>query len=240
MVQWHVQTFASVQSTQDLVKHHISESGDEGIVIQALEQKGGRGRVGRVWESPMGNLYMSVLLRPECKADKAGQLSFVVAIALSRAVDKVIDDGFEKRLKWPNDILINDKKLAGILLESDLNNGNVEAVAVGIGVNILMAPLEAISVRDIAGDRQIAIHPFRDMVLEELAACYQIWKNEGFEPIRQEWLKQAYRIGEKTSVTIGDKKVEGILSDLDENGQLILIDDSDDKIAVNSGDLYFS
>lgn len=240
MVNWHVQTFASVESTQDMVKHHISEHGDEGVVIQALEQKLGRGRAGREWVSPMGNLYMSVLLRPECPADKAGQLSFVVAVALSRAIDKIMQPEFEKRLKWPNDVLINDKKIAGILLESDLNNGMVDAVAVGIGVNILMAPVEAISLREIAGDKQVAIHPFRDMILAELSICYNAWKTEGFDAIRQEWLKQAYKLGEKTSVNIAGKTVEGILSDLDTSGQLILKTEDDDNLAINSGDLYFS
>ena len=239
MINWHIQTFASTDSTQNLLRNLLNEGAGEGVVIQALEQKQGRGRHGRDWVSPLGNLYMSFSLAPDCAADVAGQLSFVVAVALSRAVGRVQDGDHVRALKWPNDLLVNGKKLAGILLESDIKDGKVSYLIVGCGVNILSAPDGAIAIKDICGDKQVPIHPFRDMVLEEVNSVYRLWKEEGFERIREEWLAQAYGLNEQMSVTLADKQVKGCFVDLDEKGQLLLRTEDGQDIAINSGDIYF-
>ncbi|HEY8192261.1 MAG TPA: biotin--[acetyl-CoA-carboxylase] ligase, partial [Alphaproteobacteria bacterium] len=140
---WKIHTYAQLGSTQDYVKELGDEGLPEGTVVQCLTQTKGRGRHGRTWTSPMGGLYMSVLLRPECAAPVAGQLSFVVAVAVSAAMDEVLGKDHKKTLKWPNDILIDGKKCAGILLESGMAGAMVNWMAVGIGVNIMSAPEDA-------------------------------------------------------------------------------------------------
>lgn len=234
-IEFKVHTYASLPSTQDYVKELIEEGLPEGTVVQCLEQRHGRGRHGREWFSPIGNLYMSVLLRPKCDVKDAGQLSFVAAVALSAAMDEVVDEKqHTKTLKWPNDILIDGKKVSGILIEREEGG-----YALGMGVNIMAPPKDAISLNQVTWEIQVPIHPFRDKVLEKLAHYYDLWQDEGFAPIRSEWLRQAHGLGKPITAGQGDRKKAGIFKDIDEEGHLIL-EGKDGKIFdINSGEVYF-
>src|SRR5690606_14246362 len=113
MIDWRITVAGQVPSTQDLVKAAGAGGEPEGFAVQALQQTGGRGRHGNQWVSPMGNLYISTLLRPVCKAGEAGQVAFVAGLALSKAMDEFIDAAAHaKTLKWPNDVLIDGKKVS--------------------------------------------------------------------------------------------------------------------------------
>lgn len=240
-IQWKIETFAVLPSTQDEVKDRALEDGaDEGLVIQALTQSEGRGRHGNDWTSPMGNLYMSVLLRPLCTADLAGQISFIVALAVSAAMDEFIVEGHKKTLKWPNDILIDGKKCAGILLESELSpKGLVGHLVIGIGVNILSAPEGKMALKEISGDNRLAVHPFRDRVLHYLDVYYSEWKAGGFAPIRKAWLAQAHAIGHKLTARLPNREEKGIFRDIDESGALILEISGNKQIVIRAGEIYF-
>ena len=240
-IDWKIETFAVLPSTQDEVKDRALEDGaDEGLVIQALTQSEGRGRQGNVWTSPMGNLYMSVLLRPLCTADLAGQISFIVALAVSAAMDEFMVEGHKKTLKWPNDILIDGKKCAGILLESELSpKGLVGHLVIGVGVNILSAPDERIALKEVSGENRLAVHPFRDRVLHHLDAFYSVWKAEGFGPIRKAWLAQAHGLGHKMAARVPNREEKGIFRDIDEAGALILELSDNKQIVIRAGEIYF-
>ena len=229
-----VHTYASLPSTQDYVKELAEEGLEEGIVVQCLEQRSGRGRHGSHWFSPMGNLYMSLLLRPDCDVRSAGQLSFVSAVALSSAMDEVLDKGHKKTLKWPNDILINSKKVSGILIEKE-----GEAYVVGMGVNIMNPPDEGICLKDVSSDPKLAIHPFRDKVLHHFENYYQKWLKEGFLPIREKWLEQAHGLGKSLIVKLEDKELEGKFTTIDKEGYLKLEDADGKHFDINSGAVYF-
>lgn len=240
-IQWNVEIYGALPSTQDVVLLRAMQDGAEGLVIQSLTQSAGRGRHGNEWSSPLGNLYMSILLRPECKADKAGQLSFVAALALSRAIDEHLGAGHKKTLKWPNDVLIDGRKCAGILLESDIDfKGHVHALSVGIGVNILSAPEGAVCLDDVKNDEKLAIHPFRDTLLAHFADFYRKWKDEGFEPIRKKWLKQAHGLMEEIRVRLPDRTEHGIFKDLGRDGSLLLGQDGKKELVISAGEVYFS
>lgn len=219
---WKVHTYAQLPSTQDYVKELGDEGLPEGIVVQCLTQTKGRGRHGNTWTSPMGGLYMSVLLRPRCPAAMAGQLSFVVAVAVSAAINEVLATGHFKTLKWPNDILIDGKKCAGILLESGMKGAMIDWLAVGIGVNILSAPEEAVCLQEVCKGRQVPVHPFRDIVLSHLSAYYTHWKEKGFAEIRNLWMTQAHALGQSITVRTGDRKDIGIFKGINDNGELLL------------------
>jgi BirA family transcriptional regulator, biotin operon repressor / biotin---[acetyl-CoA-carboxylase] ligase len=212
---WRVQVLGTAPSTQDIVRG-LAETGEaEGLAVQALQQTKGRGRHGNAWTSPMGNLYLSVLLRPSCKADKAGQMAFVVALALSDAMDAVMEDGHAKTLKWPNDILIDGKKVSGILLESAVDkHGRVDYLIIGTGVNIFAAPEGAIGLDSLKKDR-IAINTFRDLYLEKLRARSISWQDEGFGQIRAEWLKQAHGIGQEMTIRLPEITYRGVFEGID-------------------------
>src|SRR5690606_32282573 len=137
-MKWIIEEHDVLGSTQDALKAVASER-PEGFAVQARRQEGGKGRQGRQWISPEGNLYLSVLLKPaKVEAVHVGQLSFVAALAVAKTVASYLKDGL--MLKWPNDVLLAGKKCAGILLETDVKDGKVRWVAVGIGVNIASAP----------------------------------------------------------------------------------------------------
>lgn len=236
---WNIEVFDTLPSTQILAVERAAAGVAEGTVIQSLEQTCGRGRHGNEWTSPMGNLYLSLVLHPMCKPDLAGQISFVMALALSSAIDPYLDEGHKKTLKWPNDLLIDGKKCAGILLESSLNpEGLVETLIVGMGVNIHAAPSERIGLQQVAGEKRVAIHRFRDEVLVQISSFYEGWKVKGFEPVRRDWLKQAHGLNHKISARLPDRTQKGIFRDIGPDGALIL--ESDGKqVAIRAGEVYF-
>lgn len=221
-IDWKTHTYAQLPSTQDYVKELGDEGLPEGIVVQCLTQTKGRGRHGNSWTSPMGGLYMSVLLRPQCGAGIAGQLSFVVAVAVSAAIDEVLAPGHKKTLKWPNDVLIDGKKCAGILLESGMTGAMVDWIAAGIGVNILSAPEGAVCLQDVCKGKQVPIHPFRDIVLSHLSAHYTHWKKRGFADIRETWLAQAHLLGQDIRARTGSAEFTGVFKGIDETGALLI------------------
>ncbi len=238
-MKWRIDMLESVDSTQEIVKDKVlSENAPEGYVLQALEQTKGKGRHGNVWISPPGNLYMSVLLRPDCIAEDAGHLAFVAALAVSNALDDFIGQGHDKKLKWPNDILVDGKKMSGILLETGLVSGRVDYVVVGIGINVDVVPEGRIGLKDV-GKGEVALEALRDNVLQYLAAIYKKWMDKGFEPIRAAWLAQACGIGEKIIVRMPDAEIRGVFDGLDEEGCLILKDKSGNERRVKSGEVFF-
>lgn len=235
---WRVQVLGTTPSTQDIVRG-LAETGEpEGLAVQALQQTKGRGRHGHEWTSPMGNLYLSVLLRPSCRADKAAQMAFVVALALSDALDETIEDGHLKTLKWPNDILIDGRKISGILLETKLDShGRVDYLIIGTGVNIFAPPEGAEGLDRIKKDR-VAVNTFRDLYLQKLDDRYKSWQDKGFAPVREAWLKQAHGIGKTMKIRLPETSYEGTFDGVDENGALIALVDGQRRI-FTAGDVHF-
>ena len=150
-------------------------------------------------------------------------MSFVAGLAVSEAVDAFIEKGHIKTLKWPNDVMIDGKKCAGILIESVLGPDSVvDALVVGIGVNILAPPDGAIGLAQVSGGKPVPVHVFRDKVLEQLEGVYLQWKRQGFSPIRTRWLKQAHAMGEVITARFAREEAQGIFKGIDEKGALLL------------------
>ncbi len=240
-IDWRVEVVSTLPSTQDAVKSKAHAGAPEGTVVQALVQEQGRGRQGNEWISPLGNLYMSVLLKPLCDVELAGQISFVAALAVSAGVGDFMAPGHEKTLKWPNDILVDGKKCAGILLESETGAGSrVDDLIIGIGVNVLAPPPERVGVGAVADpQKRVAIHPLRDRILFYLDTYYQVWKGQGFEPLRAAWLAQAHGLGHKITARLPGREEKGIFRGIDEKGALLLEIAPDNKIAITSAEVYF-
>ena len=238
-INWAIEVFDTLGSTQDIAIARAEERAPEGAVIQSMIQTGGRGRHGNQWISPLGNLYMSFLLRPMCTPDLAGQISFVIALALSAAMEPYTA-GHKKTLKWPNDVLIDGTKCAGILLETGLSDtGIVEKLIVGMGVNIHAAPEDRIGLQAVAGDKRLAVHRFRDELLVQIAEHYDGWKTAGFEPVRRDWLKQAHGLNHKISARLPDRTEKGIFRDLGPDGGLVMEQDKGNLITIRAGEVYF-
>ncbi len=235
---WRVQVLGTTPSTQDVVSGLADTGEPEGLAVQALQQTKGRGRHGNTWSAPMGNLYISKLLRPTCRADKAGQLAFVTAVALSDAMGEVMEEGHVKTLKWPNDILIDGKKTSGILLESKLDkHGRIDYIVVGTGVNIFAPPEGKIGLDSVKKER-LAVNTFRDLFLDKLHTRYMSWQDEGFGQIREDWLKQAHGLGQDMSIRLPEIAYRGVFEGIDENGTLIATVDGQRR-AFTAGEVHF-
>jgi BirA family biotin operon repressor/biotin-[acetyl-CoA-carboxylase] ligase len=237
-IEWRFDVYQKVLSTQNYVHDAIALGEEEGLVVQALQQQGARGRHGNQWDAPIGNLYMSILLRPKCDLAQAGQLAFVIAVALSQALDTYIDPKKHKKtLKWPNDILIDNRKISGILLESDIRENKLNAIVAGIGLNIFKAPDFATDLNQIAKE-PVYVNKVRDEFLDKLGETYEIWQEKGFAPIREAWLKQAHGLGNPITARLPDKSYKGVFKGLTDDGSLILDQDGTDRI-IHAADVHF-
>lgn len=200
----------------------------ENEIIVASQQTGGRGRMDRKWESPKGNLYFSLILQPKVALAKIPQISFIAAVALRKALQKILLN--EKiNNKWPNDILINDKKIAGILIENDAS-----LVVLGVGINILSNPENTIFPATNLAEFgvEISAQKLLEKFLDEFEVFYKNWLDFGFVGTRNSWLQGAFRLNEEIKINLGGKVLIGNFEDVDLEGSLLLkIEDKIHKIS---------
>ena len=215
---WTLVALQSVGSTNDEAARLAAAGAAEGTVVWAREQTAGRGRRGRHWASPVGNLYTSAIVRPDCPAARAAELGFVAALAVA----DMVPAGRPVRLKWPNDVLVEGAKVAGILPESSIGaDGQAEHVILGIGVNVGFAP-ELPEMRYpgacLGGTVEIALETLAAALAQRLAR----WRRDGFEPVRAEWLAKAGPLGLEVDVKLGEELVRGRFAGMDREGALLL------------------
>ena len=204
-------------------------------IILAKSQTAGKGRKQRVWSSLNGNLYFSLVLKPKISANKIPQISFVAAVSLKLALEKLVKN---VAVKWPNDLLIEEKKCAGILLESKFNQNNCEFVILGIGVNIDSNPSNTIFPATNLKNFSIEISALKmlEKFLDEFEKIYQNYLDFDFAGIRKLWLKNAYKLGEKITIKIDEKEIDGIFENIDEDANLLIRKD-DEIIKISVGDV---
>jgi len=197
----------------------------------SLSQTAARGRRGRAWAMPEGNFAASLLMRPSGNAAEAAHRSFVAALALSEAFQAIGADAGDITLKWPNDVLVQNRKIAGILLESQSDGqGGVAHLVVGIGVNLVAAPapdaLEQGAVRPISFRDASGVTVIPEDFLTPLAAAFDRLERHfatfGFDPIRAAWLSQAARLGEVITARLPNEEITGTFRDVDSDGNLVL------------------
>ena len=194
------------------------------------EQFAGRGRRGREWVMPAGNFAGTLFLRPRGDAVAAAQLSFVAALALYDALGAVAGPAARLAIKWPNDVLLNGGKVAGILLESIGSGTEVTAMAVGIGVNLAAAPdtgaVEPGAVAPVSVKGETGFDVPAELFLDILAPAFARWLAQfdtlGFAPIRSAWLARAARLGQPIVARTGRSQTQGVFEGIDERGALIL------------------
>lgn len=240
-----------------------ARSGDAGqLWVVASEQTKGRGRHGRIWSSPRGNLHASLLLIDPSPPHRAAELGFAVGIAVFHALREVLSGELRLKrseqdaggkpfyavphpalaIKWPNDILCGGAKLAGILLESaNLPNGSLACVA-GVGVNCGLYPRD--TPYKATGLASVTGHPVTpERVFEPLTAAMVHWLGvwaggAGFEAIRAEWLSLAAGLGTWISVVRPSQTIEGVFRTIDASGRLIL-EQGASQMAIEAGDVFF-
>jgi BirA family biotin operon repressor/biotin-[acetyl-CoA-carboxylase] ligase len=215
---WTLVALDSVGSTNDEAARLADKGAAEGTVVWSREQTGGRGRRGRHWASPIGNLYTSTILRPACSAPRAAELGFVAALAVA----DMVAAGRDVRVKWPNDVLVDGGKVAGILPESAIGaGGEVEHVVLGIGVNIAFAP-ELPEMRYPGAALGGSVAEALEKLTTALAARLGQWRRDGFETVRAAWLAKAGPLGLEVDVRLGKELVSGRFAGVDREGALLL------------------
>lgn len=216
------------------------------IWIMAHHQTAARGRRGRSWSNPRGNLAATLLMRPDGNPEQAALRSFVAALALFDACVSVTGRADGLSLKWPNDVLLNGGKLAGILLESTGQGREVSHLAIGIGVNLADAPnresVEPGALRPVSLLSETGAQVTAEDFLTELAAAYAVFENQfstyGFDPIRKAWLTRAARLGQVITARTGASETVGTFETVDAGGNLVL-NTAKGRVSIPAADVYF-
>ncbi|MDP2205507.1 MAG: biotin--[acetyl-CoA-carboxylase] ligase [Alphaproteobacteria bacterium] len=230
---------AQTGSTNDDAKALARLGAAEGSIVQALCQTAGRGRQGNQWMSEPGNLYMSMILRPQVSAAQSGQLSFLAAVALAQTVQALLPPTADIALKWPNDLLIDGRKAAGILLETESASGKgfIDWLVLGMGLNLRHAPTGAISLLE-AGAENIDVAAARDFLAGNVLTLYRCWQQEGFSAIRSAWLERAAHLGRTIRVRLPGEDFHAVFDGIDAQGALEITMEGGAKRVIASGEVF--
>lgn len=234
-----VLSFDTVSSTMDVAYDLAQKTKGEGICIFAEEQKKGRGRMGRDWQSPKHKgIYVSIILRPDISPNETPKVTLLAAVSVAQAIRDAT--GLNSLIKWPNDVLIDGKKVCGILTEMNAESDRVKFLVIGIGININTKakdlPKTAMSLRGQLGEAVDRIG-FARSFLKELDKYYLIFKEQGFGPILNEWRNLSATLGERVRIDFQDRRIEGQAMDVDDNGALVVRLDSGFIERVLTGDV---
>lgn len=229
----------SVGSTNDEARRlALSGAAADLLVVTARHQTQGRGRRGRVWVSPPGNLHLSLLLRLDRPLAEAAQAGFVAAVALAEALNGLLP-GRDFRCKWPNDVLCDGRKVAGMLLEP----AGEGWLVLGIGVDVAHAPppgevlypVTALADEGFAGTAEDVLAAF----CARFAPWLESWRRQGFPPIREGWTARARGIGDPVVVRLEHETLTGTFAGLDEQGGLLLEQAGAGVRRIMAGDVFF-
>jgi len=238
-----IRVFEQTTSTNDVIEKLARDGVKEGAVVFAESQTKGRGRLGRKWISPeRKGLWFSVLLRPDLRPQEATQLTVASATALRRAIQS--ETGLHPEIKWPNDILIGGKKVAGILTELNAELDRVRHVILGIGVDVNLGPGEfppelrklATSLK-IESGKMISRSGLATAILRELDRDYARIGGGGFAEVADEWEAHCQTIGCNVTIQTGERRIRGRAESLDEDGALLLRTEHGHLERVTGGDV---
>jgi BirA family biotin operon repressor/biotin-[acetyl-CoA-carboxylase] ligase len=234
-------SFAALDSTNEEARRQAQAGAAEGTLVWARTQSAGRGRRGRHWVSEPGNLYMSVLLRPDRPAAASAQLGFAAALAVGEAALPLLPAGVDLEYKWPNDVLINGRKTSGILLESQASGmGRLDWLVVGIGVNLTSSPDNPdypVTSLAASGAATVTVETMLEAVARRFHFWYERWREDGFAPLRAAWLARARGMGEPIRVRLAGGESHGRFAGLDEEGALLL-DEGTTQRRIAAGEVF--
>ena len=237
--------FKTVESTNKFATNIALKGGKEGEIIVTNAQSKGKGRLGRIWESPPDkNIYISIILRPDILPNDAPKLTLVAAVALAETLHNTLNLPVE--IKWPNDILYKGRKLAGILTELSSEIDRVNFVILGIGINVNWAKEDfpqdlrkkVTSLLEITGRIQKRVIIVKNL-LESLEKWYNLFLSKGFTPIAEKWNKYANIKGRRAEITLLNKKITGKILQIDTDGALLLETKNKKIERIVAGDVTF-
>jgi BirA family biotin operon repressor/biotin-[acetyl-CoA-carboxylase] ligase len=241
MTKYTLEAHETCTSTMDLAHRWVEKvhSFSEDVhVIWALEQTAGRGKLDREWVSLKGNLFATLIVPFYLPLSRVGELSFLTALSVAEAVGS-LDPRLKVLCKWPNDIIIDDKKVGGILLET-LSKETKKFVSIGIGLNLESFPQDVLATS--LSELGISVSPkeMLEKILKRITHFLDVWYAEGFEPIRALWHKRAWNLGEQLKVKTFSKEIIGTFELMDHAGCLILVQDDGRRARLASGDVLLT
>ena len=240
----NVIAFDDISSTNFKAKELAQNGKEEGTVVISRVQTKGRGRFDRKWESPDGGLYFSIVLRPQVETDKTTLLPLIAALSICETI--IAFNRLSAVIKWPNDVRINGKKVAGILLESEADGNKIDFVILGIGINLntdvtqLSPELKATST-SIAHEfnQSVDYYKFLKHLFLTLDKHYSIFLNQDINSILSEWKKHSDTLGRNVKVVTSSDETVGKAFDIDESGFLIIETDLGVHKKITSGDCFY-
>ncbi len=229
--------YPNLSSTMDTARKIAEQRTAEGTVVITDKQTAARGRLGRSWLSPEGSLAMSIILQPSL--DKLSQLVMISSLAVVRAISKVT--GLESMIKWPNDVLIDDKKVCGILIESVIKGGQLDYAIIGIGINVNFDPSAFPEISEIATSlscqsaTEVSKTKLIPVLLSELEHLYL--EAQAGAPLYRDWQEKLETLGKWIQVKSGETVEQGIAEATTEKGNLVLRRSDGSLIEIASGDV---
>ncbi|UTR14659.1 biotin--[acetyl-CoA-carboxylase] ligase [Salipaludibacillus sp. LMS25] len=237
----NVMFYRSVNSTQIAAQKHVSDGMTHGTLVVADEQKNGKGRLGRTWSSEKGlGVWMSLIVKPDIAFEQAPQLTLLTAVAVTRAIEKMSD--VEITIKWPNDLLINGKKVCGILTEMQADTDRLLSVIIGIGLNVnhqkFPDPLTDIAT-SLFVETGKTYHRAQliGTILDEFTKLYHIYLEDGFTIIKPLWEAHASSIGKRIKARTVTAVIEGKALGINNDGVLLLKDEAGKLHKIYSADI---
>jgi BirA family biotin operon repressor/biotin-[acetyl-CoA-carboxylase] ligase len=239
---WDRVVLDSVDSTSDEARRRAAAGAPGRLWIMARRQTAARGRRGRAWAAPEGNLSATALLRPRMPAPGAARLSFAAALAVAELVEAAAPRA-RVALKWPNDVLLDGGKVCGVLLESAGHGGALDWLSVGVGLNIAHHPEPEPGAWRPTSLAAAGASLTPEAALERLAERFALWaarlEAEGFAPLRVAWLARAAGLGDKVVARLPRETVEGAFVDLAEDGALVVATQAGQR-RIHAADVFFA
>ncbi len=234
--------FEETGSTNDEAFRLGVAGAPEGAVVIAESQMAGKGRMQRVWHSPPeANIYTSIILRPPFETARAPQVSIAAGVAVAEMLEDYCPG--KVRLKWPNDVLIGEKKICGILSQMKMSGAAIDFIVVGIGVNVNLNHEQfPVDIQKIATSllmetgREISRMDMIIRLYETVAKWYRELTQSGFEPVREKWISLSAMIGRTVSVMFQEETLSGRAVGLSEDGSLMLLTEKNETRLVSAGD----
>ena len=234
--------YSEITSTNDKAFSLGIADAPEGTAVIADSQSRGKGRFQRSWYSPPGvNIYTSVILRPEIEPSKASQIPIMAGVAVAQVLENICPGKI--KLKWPNDVLLNEKKVCGILSQAKIIEKEIDFIVLGIGINVNIGYNQfSEGLRDSSSSlvmetgKEISRQELIISIYENLEKWYKQLLRKGFGEIKQSWLELAPMIGQTVNIKFRDETIEGKATGLDEDGSLILFSKGNKEIKVSAGD----
>lgn len=238
-----VHYYPTIDSTQNKCQELAKAGAPEGTLVVADQQVGGKGRLGRVWHSPPGtNISMSLLLRPTLELQKCPQITLLAAVAIVETLRDFC--AIDAQIKWPNDILIDGKKVCGILTELNAESDRIHYLVIGMGLNVnTTAEQFPEDVREVATSLYIAKGeplrrvPIIQQILYRLEELYDVYLEDGFAPVKERWERCAITIGKKVTIRTLQGSFTGYAEGIDDSGVLLVRREDGSITKVYSADV---